>query len=121
MPHRYRRADRVDELLKQEIARVVREDVKDPRVGFTTVMDVASSRDLRHARVYISVMGGAEEKEATLDALRSASGFVRSRVGQSITLKYLPELHFELDRTLERAARIEAILDESRPAEPADE
>lgn len=121
MPHRYRRTDRVDELLKQEIARIVREEVKDPRVGFATVMDVASSRDLRHARVYISVMGEEEEKAATLAALRSASGFVRSRVGQSITLKYLPELHFELDRTLERAARIEAILDESLPPDPTDE
>ena len=113
MPHGFRRADRVDELLKQEIARVVRVEVKDPRVGFATVMDVSSSRDLRHARVYVSVMGTEEEKQATMDALRGASGFIRARIGEALTLKRLPDLRFELDRTLEHASRIEAILDDA--------
>jgi len=121
MPHRYRRADRVDALLKQEIARVMREEVKDPRVGFATVMDVASSPDLRHARIYVSVMGTETEKEETLSALRSASGFVRARVGEAITLKHLPELHFELDRSLEKVARIDAILGGLRTPDPTEE
>ncbi|HUP01258.1 MAG TPA: 30S ribosome-binding factor RbfA [Gemmatimonadota bacterium] len=121
MPHRFRRVDRVDELLKQEIARIVRLEVKDPRVGFATIMDVASTPDFRHARVYVSIMGTEEEKQASLDALRGASGFIRSRVGQGVTLKRLPELHFELDRTLERAARIDALLDELAPPEGADD
>lgn len=115
MPRRYRRTDRVDQLLKEEIARVVREDIKDPRIGFTTVMDVASSPDLRHARVFVSVLGEEAEKQATLAVLRQASGFVRARVGQAVTLKFLPEIHFVLDRTLEQAARIEALLDEALP------
>ena len=111
MPHRYRRTDRVEELLKEEIARVIREEVKDPRVGFATIMDVDVSPDLSHARVFVSVMGEEAEKVSTVDALRRGSGFIRARVGDELTLKRMPELHFEIDRTLERAARIEELLD----------
>lgn len=119
MPHRYRRTDRVDELLKEEIAGILRE-LKDPRVGFVTVMDVEVSPDLRHARVFVSVLGDEEEKIETIRALDRASGFVRARVGEAITLKYLPNLHFILDRTLEKAARIEKLIDEMRAdIEPA--
>lgn len=109
-----RRMHRVDELLKEEIARVIRRDVADPRVGFATVMDVETSPDLRHARVYVSVLGEEDRKAETIEALRRASGFVRARVGDAVTLKYLPELRFELDRTLERAARIDELIDEVR-------
>ena len=119
MPHRTRRTERVDELLKQEIARVIRE-LKDPRVGFATVMDVRTSPDLRHARVYVSVLGEESEKQDTIATLGRARGFVRARVGEEISLKYLPELHFELDRTLERAARIEELLEELPPEPPDD-
>ncbi|HET6618041.1 MAG TPA: 30S ribosome-binding factor RbfA [Gemmatimonadota bacterium] len=109
MSHRTRRTQRVDELLKQEIARVIR-DLKDPRIGFATVMDVRTSPDLRHARVYVSILGSEDEKQVALAALKGARGYVRVRVGEEITLKYLPELHFELDRTLEQAARIDEII-----------
>ena len=115
MMHRYRRTDRVEELLKQEVARLVREEVKDPRVGFATVMDVSVSPDLRHARVFVSVLGDDAEREATIAALQRARGFIRARIGQEVTLKYLPEIRFELDRTLERAARIEELLGEAGP------
>jgi ribosome-binding factor A len=111
MSRRTRRTIRVDQLLKQEIARIIG-DLKDPRIGFATVMDVRTSPDLRHARVFVSVLGGEDEKQVALDALSGARGFIRSRVGQEITLKYLPELHFELDRTLEQAARIEELLED---------
>jgi ribosome-binding factor A len=115
MSRRTPRTVRVDELLKQEIARLFL-DLKDPRVGFTTVMDVRTSPDLRHARVYVSVLGDEPEKQATLAALHGARGYIRARLGEDLTLKYLPELHFELDRTLEQAARIEELL-EDLPAE----
>src|SRR5688500_17899678 len=121
MVHRYRRTDRVEELLKEEIARVVRLEVKDPRVGFITIMHVDVSPDLRHAKVFVSVMGVEEEKQATVEALQRASGFIRGRMGREITLKRLPELHFEVDRTLERAARIEELLDRAGPEEAAEE
>ncbi|MBW3661274.1 MAG: 30S ribosome-binding factor RbfA [Gemmatimonadetes bacterium] len=113
MPHRYRRTDRVEELLKEEIAEILR-DVKDPRVGFVTVMDVEASPDLRHAKVYVSVLGDEEEKAETMAALKNASGWVRSRVGEAVTLKYLPKFEFFLDRTLEEAARIGRLIEEMR-------
>ena len=78
-------------------------------------MDVRTSPDLRHARVYVSVLGGEDEKRETVSALEGARGYLRARLGRDVTLKYLPELHFELDRTLEHAARIDALLDELDP------
>ena len=121
MAPRSRRMERLDELLRQEIARLITEEVRDPRVGFTTVMDARVSPDLRHARVYVSVLGDQEEKEAAVDALQGASGFLRGRLGAIVEMKYLPELEFELDRSLERASRIEEILDQVRPPERSDE
>ena len=106
---------------EREIARVIR-DLKDPRVGFATVMDVRTSPDLRHARVYVSVLGEESARRAAIEALEGARGFVRARVGEAVTLKYLPELEFELDRTLERAARIDELLgDLRRPSAEGDE
>lgn len=112
MPHGYPRKRRVDELLRQEIARVVAEEVVDPELGFATVMRVESTPDLRHAKVLVSVLGSEDEKNAALGALDRASGFIRARVGDEVTLKYLPELHFEIDRSLERASRIDRILND---------
>lgn len=106
---------RLDELLRQEIARLISEEVRDPRVGFATVMDARVSPDLRHARVYVSVLGDAAEKEAAVEALRRARGFLRGRLGSIVEMRYLPELEFELDRSLERASRIEEILERVRP------
>lgn len=110
MPHGYPRKRRVDELLRQEIARIVAEEVVDPELGFATVMRVESTPDLRHAKVLVSVLGSEDEKRAALGALVRAAGFIRHRVGDEVTLKYLPELHFEIDRSLERASRIDRIL-----------
>jgi len=121
MVPRSRRMERLDELLRQEIARLIAEEVRDPRVGFTTVMQARVSPDLRHARVYVSVLGDDEEKEAAVEALQRASGFLRSRLGAIVEMKYLPELEFELDRSLERAARIEEILERVRPPEEPDD
>lgn len=118
MAHSYRRVERIDELLKQKIAAILSE-LKDPRVGFATVMKVECSPDLRHARVFVSVLGDDEEKLETIDALHRASGYIRSRVGDSVTLKYLPSLHFDLDQSIERAARIQEILDTARREEPS--
>lgn len=103
----------MDELLKEEIATIL-PDLRDPRVGFVTVMDVKVSPDLRHAQVYVSVLGDEEEKKASMAALERAAGYVRGRVGEAITLKYLPKLQFHLDRTIQRAARIDTLIDEMR-------
>ncbi len=117
MARRSRRMERLDELLRQEIARLIAEEVKDPRVGFVTVMDARVSPDLRHARVYVSVLGDETVKLQAVEALQRARGFLRVRLGRVLEMKFLPELRFELDRSLERASRIEEILDRVRPEE----
>ncbi len=113
MSRRSRRSARVDELLRERVAEIVR-DIKDPRVGFITIMDVSSSPDLRHARVYVSVLGDEEDKAETMAALKHASGWVQSRVAQDIQLKYHPRIEFVLDRTLAEAARMNELIDEMR-------
>jgi ribosome-binding factor A len=89
------------------------QELKDPRVGFVTVTDVKTSPDLRHARVYVSVLGDAPAREATLAGLRSAHGFLQGRVAGELRLKRTPELRFELDETAERAARLERLIEET--------
>jgi ribosome-binding factor A len=102
---------RVNEAIRQVLSDALAGDLKDPRVGFVTVTEVNTSPDLRHARVYVSVFGPAAEREATLDGLRSAHGFLQGRIGGELHLKHTPELRFVLDDTAERAARVERLLD----------
>ena len=109
---------RVDEAIRQVIGDAVAGDLKDPRVGFVTVTDVRTSPDLRHSRVYVSVLGegGAASdgprREASLEGLRSAHGFLQGRVAAELRLKRTPALEFVYDDTTDRALRVEEILDE---------
>ena len=106
------RMRRVDEAMRQVLGDVLAQDLKDPRVGFVTVTDVKTSPDLRHARVYVSVLGDPTAQEASIDGLRSAHGYLQSRVAVELRLKRTPELTFELDHTAERAAHLEELLRE---------
>lgn len=101
---------RVDEAVRQVLGDAVAHDLKDPRVGFVTVTDVKTSPDLRHARVYVSVLGSAEERDASLAGLRSAHGRLQARLARELRLKNTPELEFAFDATAERAFRIERLL-----------
>jgi ribosome-binding factor A len=101
---------RVDEAMRQVLGDALAQDLKDPRIGFVTVTEVKTSPDLRHARVYVSVLGDPSAQAATLDGLRSAHGFLQGRVAGELRLKRTPELTFELDETAERAARLERLL-----------
>ena len=103
---------RVDEAIRQVLGDAVSGDLKDPRVGFITVTDVRTSADLRHARVYVSVLGDAEQRQASLDGLRSAHGFLQSRVARELRLKRTPTLEFTYDDTTDRAMRVGALIDE---------
>jgi len=103
---------RVDEAIRQVIGDAVAGEVKDPRVGFITVTDVKTSADLRHARVYVSVLGDAEQREASLEGLRSAHGFLQARVAGELRLKRTPALEFAYDDTTDRAMRVDALIDE---------
>ena len=106
-----RRADRVGEAIREEIATFLASSAKDPRiVGFVTVTGVELTNDLRHAKVFVSVMGTESEKEATFEGLNSTASHLRSRVGRSLQLRVAPEIQFRQDDSVARAARIESLL-----------
>src|SRR5271169_6542760 len=112
------RMRRVDEAIRQVLGDALAGDLKDPRVGFVTVTDVRTSADLRHARVFVSVLGEAgrpsldAQREATLEGLRSAHGFLQGRVASELRLKRTPTLEFSYDDTTDRALRVDALIDE---------
>jgi ribosome-binding factor A len=98
------------ETLRQVITDALAREVRDPRVGFVTVTAVLVTNDLSHARVMVSVPGEDPDKARALEGLQSAAGFLRSRAARALTTRTVPELHFELDRGLEHAARINELL-----------
>ena len=100
------RTQRVDELLRQEIGSIVSREIADPRVGFATITSVETTPDLRHAKVWVSVIGQPAEREATLAALRRAMPFVRHELSTRLRIKRIPDLHVQLDDTAERGTRI---------------
>lgn len=118
---RFKRTDRLNEQLRQEISILVRDEVRDPRVGLVTVTAVETSPELDHARIYITTLGDDQEKQAALAGLQSASPFIRSQLSRRLHIRRVPELHFQIDRVLEEATRIEALLREVRPEGGYDE
>ena len=106
------RTQRVDELLRQEIGSIITRDVADPRVGFATITSVETTPDLRHAKVWISVIGQPAEREATMAALRRAMPFVRHELGSRLRIRRIPDLHVHLDDTAERGTRVLQLLSE---------
>jgi len=107
------RMRRVDEAVRAVLSDAIAKDLQDPRVGFVTVTAVKTSTDLRHARVYVSILGGEHAREQGLAGLRSAHGFLQSRLAAELTLKHTPTLAFEYDETTDRAMRITRLLDDS--------
>jgi ribosome-binding factor A len=101
---------RVNEAVREVLSARIAEGLSDPRIGFVTLTSVETSTDLRHARVYVSVLGDAEAVEASLEGLRSAHGYLQGRVGTELRLKNTPALSFIHDDTAERAQRLERIL-----------
>ena len=106
------RTERVDELLRQEIGSIVSREVADPRVGFATITSVETTPDLRHAKVWVSVIGQPAEREATLAALQRAMPFVRHELGTRLRIKRIPDLHIQSDDTAERGTRVLRLLRE---------
>jgi ribosome-binding factor A len=105
------RLRRVDEAVRQVLSDAVATGLKDPRVGFVTVTAVRTSPDLRHARVYVSVLGDPQEREATLEGLRSAHGYLQRRVASELRLKNTPTLDFVYDDSVERGIRLTELID----------
>ena len=107
------RIDRLNSLLKEVITEVIRKDVDNPEVGeFVSVTRVDISKDLRHAKVYISVIGDEETKETTLKALTKASGFIGVTASKKVVMRFFPSLRFIIDDTVDKVMRIEELLHE---------
>lgn len=110
-PRDSRRTDRVAEAVREEVAAFLARDARDPRIkGFVTVTGVDMSRDLRHATVFVSIMGSDEERSETYEGLKSTAHYLRSHVGKTLRLQFAPEINFKVDESVARAARIETLL-----------
>src|ERR671930_2689498 len=108
------RMRRVNESVRQVVSETVGQ-LKDPRIGFVTVTAVETSPDLRHARVYVSVLGSDEQREEALAGLRSSAGFLQAKVGAELRMKRTPTLEFRYDESIDRGMRISELLDEEGP------
>ncbi len=118
MKRRHHRPERVSELIRHAVGQFLTGDVRDPRIGFVTVIGVDVSADLSHANVRVSVMGTEEEKAKSLEGLASAARYLRAQLSNELPLRTSPELHFHLDRGIEHAQRIDQVLKELK--EPQD-
>ncbi len=110
----HRRAERLGDLIKEEVSKIVLHELKDPRIGFVTITRVRLSDDLRRARIYWSVYGDERAKEESSRGLESAKGYIRRELGRRVRVKYLPEIDFAFDDSFEYGERIEGILREIR-------
>ncbi len=104
------RMERVQELMKQEISKIILEDVKDPRIGFVTVTRVHVTNDLRSARVFVSLLGSDEQMADCWRGLNRSLGFIRREVGRRVRLRYTPELSLEIDDSMAYSAHIQELL-----------
>ena len=108
-----RRRERLSSLIEQIVSELLQRQIKDPRVhGLVSVARVEVSPDISHAKIYVSVMGTEEERQETVRALEHARGFLRSRLGDELTIRHVPELQFVLDRSIEQGDRVLAILNQ---------
>jgi len=104
------RIARLRELFKQETSAILQRQLRDPRIGFVSVTDVELSHDLRHAKIFVSIFGGAAEKARTMEALTNARGYVRTELARRIRLRYIPQVAFRMDESIERGARVNQLL-----------
>lgn len=115
-----RRSERLAEEIREEVAKIIGGQLKDPRIGFVTVTRVSLAADLRSARVHVGILGDQGQRERTLSGLRQAAGFVRRELGRRVRMRHTPELAFQYDEGLEATERVARLLEESRPAVPDD-
>jgi ribosome-binding factor A len=106
------RPERVQEALRQEISRIVHDELKDPRIGFLTITKVELTKDLRYAKVYFSVLGGEKDKNLALKGLNSAKGYIKNIIADRINLRFVPEVAFKIDESLQYAKDIYDLLEQ---------
>ena len=110
MPREFKRSERVAGSLRRELARLIQMEVKDPEVGFVSLSDVEVSRDLAHAKVFVTVFE-SEKAASSLKALKRAAGYLRRRLGQEMRIRSVPELHFFHDSSVETGQRMDNLID----------
>jgi ribosome-binding factor A len=111
------RLERVNQLIREEISHLIQRELKDPRLGFVTVTEVDVAKDLRTAKVYVSVLGSETQWKESLQALESARGFIRNWLTPRLRLRAIPHLTFHADRSMAHAAHIQTVLEELRTTE----
>ncbi len=106
---------RISEEVKKEISSIIQNDLKDPRLpNMVSIISCNVTKDLRYAKVYVSVLGDNEQKKNAISALKSAAGFIRRELGHRLQLRYTPEIHFELDTSIEHGIYINKLLDDAK-------
>ena len=119
MPREFNRSDRVAGQLRRDLARLIQMEIKDPDVGFVSLSDVEVTRDLAHAKVYITVFQ-PEKAETSLRALQRAAAFLRRRLGQELRMRQVPELHFLHDDSVERGSHIDSLIERALESDRGD-
>lgn len=109
------RAQKMARLLRDELSRIIREEVNDPRLGFISITEIEMTPDLHVAHIYISAYGTPEEQNNSMGVLERAASFLRGELGRQIELRYIPELKFHLDRSLERGSQVVELLRQIEP------
>ena len=116
------RPGRLKEAMKEEISDIIRKEMKDPRIGeLTTITGVEVTKDLRHAKVYVSVFGDKKKQEDAIRALQSAAGFIRTELARRIRLRHTPELTFHLDTSIAHGARISELINRVKSQDEQEE
>lgn len=108
------RQEKLCQLMKEEISDILRREIKDPRLGFFTIIDAEISSDLRHAKIFVSIMGTEEERKQSMEVLKHAQHFVRLEFGKRVRMKVLPDIYFVLDESVDKGVRMLELLEEIR-------
>ncbi len=111
------RAERLGELIKEEVGQILQRDLKDPRIGFVSVTAVEVSNDYSHVKIFVSILGDEQSKSAALQGLESAKGYIRTELGKRIRMRHTPEVHIIADNSIERGSRIFELLEEIKKSD----
>lgn len=115
------RPERVAEQLRMDVADILQNDLKDPRLGLVTCTRVDLTSDLRHAKLYVSVLGEESARDSSMEALESATGYVRRKLSKRLGLRVSPEIVFVFDPSVEYSIRLEGLIEEAKERSPADD
>ena len=116
----FKRSNRVGDQILREVSQMLQMNIKDPRIGLVTISHVLLTDDLRYARIYYTVFGDEAQRKDTLAGLQHATGYIRKQLGQRLRLRFVPEIAFHFDRSLDHVAHVEHILEEIKEKSPDD-